>query len=78
MKTWPKMQFRFYGVSKWTGKLVGDATEIQDVGVWARSRGIDISGLHPIGNRPVPSYVESSYPHEPTYITQEDADTFFS
>lgn len=78
MESWPRMQFRFYGVSKWTGELEGDATATQDFDAWARSRGIDTSGLHPCGSRPVPPWVENSYTHSITYFCQEDADTFFT
>lgn len=78
MKDWPKMQFRFYGVSKWTGTLQGDATATQDFKLWAKSRGIDLSGLHPYGERPVPPFVEACYPHDPTYLIQEKVDNFFS
>lgn len=77
LKDWPRMQFRFYGVSKWTGKLEGDATACQDILEWARSRGVDTSGEHPFGDRPVPPWVESAYPHSCTYVSQEKADTFF-
>ncbi len=72
------MQFRFYGVSKWTGRLIGDATAEQDFKLWAKSRGIDLSGLHPYGERPVPPFVESCYLPELGYLTQEKVDTFFS
>jgi hypothetical protein len=71
------MQFRFFGVSKWTGKLVGDATAVDDIDLWTKSRGIDTSGAHPFGARPTPSCVESYYYHEPTYVLQKDADIFF-
>jgi len=70
------MQFRFYGVSKWTGKLEGDSTELQDIWEWVDSRGIDRS--EPFGVRPVPPWVENLYPHSSTYVRQEIADTFFT
>lgn len=71
------MQFRYYGISAANGRLIADATELQDINKWARSRGIDTSGRCPIGERPVPGYVESNYPHEPGYVFQKDVDTFF-
>ena len=78
MRDWPRMQFRFYGISKWSGKLIGDATEMQDFYKWAESRGIDIDGVHPYGPRPVPLVVEQNYPHANCYMDQEKADNFFS
>lgn len=77
MTSWPRMQFRFFGVSKWTGHLMGDATVTEDFNVWAKSRGIDTSGAHPFGARPTPEDVEKSYPHCPTYVLQKDVATFF-
>ena len=77
MSTWPKMQFRYYGVSVSTGRLVADATELQDINTWAASRGVITDGKHPIGNRPVPASVESSYIHEPCYVLEKDVATFF-
>lgn len=74
---WPKMQFRFYGVSVSTGRLVADATEIQDMTKWAKSRGINLTGECPVGERPVPAFVEEAYSHEPGYVLQKDVDTFF-
>jgi len=78
VKDWPKMQFRFYGISKWTGELEGDATATQDIDLWAKSRGVDTSGLNPFGERPTPQYIEQSFPQSPTYLPQEKVDTFFS
>jgi len=78
MKDWPRMQFRFYGVSKWTGRLEGDATAIQDFSEWAKSRGIDVTGEHPFGPRPIPQVVEELYLHAFSYMPQEKADAFFS
>ena len=77
MSNWPKMQFRFYGVSVSTGRLVADATEIKDIDVWAKSRGINLTGMCPVGERPVPDFVEQGYSHEPGYVFQKDVDTFF-
>lgn len=71
------MQFRFYGISKWTGELVGDATAVHDFDSWAKSRGIDVSGLHPFGERPVPPDVEVYYSHAPCYFTEEKVAIFF-
>ena len=76
MSMWPRMQFLFYGVTS-SGVLVGDATEIEDFDKWAKVRNIDISGQHPFGQRPVPSYVETSYRHDVGYLLQKDVDTFF-
>ena len=73
---WPRMQFRFFGVTG-NGVLIADATQLQDINTWAKSRGIVTSGLHPIGERPVPPYVESSYLHDVEYVLQKDVDTFF-
>jgi len=76
MSSWPRMQFRFYGVTS-SGALVGDATELQDFSKWACSRNIDTSGIHPYGERPTPQYVETSYRHDVGYVLQKDVDTFF-
>jgi len=72
-----KMQFKFYGISKWHGKLMGDATSTEDFFLWANSRGVDITGGKPFGDRPVPKAVEESYEWDPTYVSQEEADIFF-
>jgi hypothetical protein len=60
-----------------TGRLVADATEIQDMTTWAKSRGINLTGMCPVGERPVPGFVEQGYPHEPGYVLQKDVDVFF-
>jgi hypothetical protein len=69
------MQFKFWGISKWTGKLIGDATDLDDIYKWAASRSIDLK--KPYGYRPVPSLVEQQHPHDPTYVLQSEADRFF-
>ena len=71
-----KMKFKFWGICKGCGKLVGDATELTDFDTWARSRSIDPTKPH--GKRPVDPMAENAYSHHPEYILQKDADGMFN
>lgn len=70
-----KMQFKYWGICKYDGMLMGDATAVDDFTLWAKSRGIDPT--KPFGERPVPPEIEEQYKHHPCYVKQSDADTMF-
>ena len=70
-----KMEFKFWGICKGSGKLQGDATELTDFSAWAKSRGIDPKMPH--GLRPVDLHTEQAYKHHMDYVPQHLANTMF-